>query len=212
MTTQAQRDELSPRSQMKRDQIVRAARQLFIEQGYGATSMEAIRLAAGVSKPTLYNHFEDKGALFAAVLGTLIESVGGDWLAAIEADAIPLLNRDELRNALLMIAHRVVNGFMRPEYLGLLRVIVTEMGRFPDLGTVFRINGPERGLRDVATLLSRAHELGHIKIADAELGARLFMGPFLTFALLNGLLEAGDPKPPSAERITLLVDMFMQMT
>ena len=56
-------EELSPRSRAKREQIIQAAKLLFLKDGYKRTSMEAIRAEAQVSKPTLYNHFENKEAL-----------------------------------------------------------------------------------------------------------------------------------------------------
>ena len=41
----------------KRAQILAAAQELFLANGYKRTSMEAIRAAADVSKPTLYTHY-----------------------------------------------------------------------------------------------------------------------------------------------------------
>src|SRR5215467_2687910 len=47
--------------------VLKAALRLFLEQGYGATSMDAIARAAGVSKATLYAHLKNKEELFAAI-------------------------------------------------------------------------------------------------------------------------------------------------
>src|SRR5579872_5081010 len=49
-----------------REQILGVATQLFLEHGYGSTSIEAVAAHAGVSKRTFYDRFEDKAALFAA--------------------------------------------------------------------------------------------------------------------------------------------------
>ena len=54
-----------------RQQLVAAATELFAERGYEATSIEAVLDAAGVSRGALYHHFEDKRALFEAVLDTV---------------------------------------------------------------------------------------------------------------------------------------------
>jgi AcrR family transcriptional regulator len=51
-----------------REQILHVATELFLEQGYGATSIESVAAHAGVSKRTFYDRFEDKAALFAAVV------------------------------------------------------------------------------------------------------------------------------------------------
>ena len=47
--------------------LLEAARELFGEQGYAATSTEEIVLRAGVTKGALYHHFSDKESLFRAV-------------------------------------------------------------------------------------------------------------------------------------------------
>src|SRR5215471_10405262 len=48
--------------------ILAAARSLFLNLGYGETSMDAIARRAAVSKATLYSHFDGKDALFAALI------------------------------------------------------------------------------------------------------------------------------------------------
>jgi AcrR family transcriptional regulator len=55
--------------------VIEAAKTLFIESGYPATTLESVAEAANVSLPTLYRLFGSKRALLAAVLDT---SFGGD--------------------------------------------------------------------------------------------------------------------------------------
>ncbi len=57
------------RSGQTRDDILQAAQELFLTQGYGNTSMRDIAKAAGgYSVASLYNHFESKDALFTALV------------------------------------------------------------------------------------------------------------------------------------------------
>jgi AcrR family transcriptional regulator len=58
----------SARGSATRARIVHAAHALFAEVGYEATSIEAVLARSGVSRGALYHHFEDKKALFVAVL------------------------------------------------------------------------------------------------------------------------------------------------
>ncbi len=55
------------RAERKR-QLIAHAKNLFVTQGYHATTTEKIAQAAGVSEPVLYRHFENKKALFLEVL------------------------------------------------------------------------------------------------------------------------------------------------
>lgn len=52
----------------KKDQIADAALPLFLEHGIKGTSVDMVVKASGVSKPTVYNHFQDKSQLFEHVV------------------------------------------------------------------------------------------------------------------------------------------------
>lgn len=63
MTRRTQRE----RSETTVAALVAAARELFANDGYAATSLDAVAGAAGVTKGALYHHFEGKRELFRAV-------------------------------------------------------------------------------------------------------------------------------------------------
>src|SRR5712691_3814837 len=77
-----------PRS-ARRKQLLAAAQEVFVAQGYHAAAMDDIAERAGVSKPVLYQHFPGKLELYLALLdesvGTLLETVGG----ALRSNADP---------------------------------------------------------------------------------------------------------------------------
>jgi TetR/AcrR family acrAB operon transcriptional repressor len=51
-----------------RDSILDAAEKLFVEQGVSRTTLQHIATAAGVTRGAIYWHFDDKGALFNAMM------------------------------------------------------------------------------------------------------------------------------------------------
>src|SRR5690242_5168319 len=57
------------RTQQTRERILAAAQKLFLQQGYLATSTDAVLAEAGIaSKETLYRYYASKEELFTAVL------------------------------------------------------------------------------------------------------------------------------------------------
>ncbi len=189
----------------KQGQILAAARQLFLTHGYKRTSMEAIRALAGVSKPTLYTHYADKEELFAAVIRTSFDAAGISMLPT----HFHITTRAELQQVLIALATQATRTIMTPEYLALLRNIISEMPHFPQLIDIFRNNGPVRSLAMASQLFHHAYHNGVIHVADSQLAARMFMGPMMTYIFTDGLLQAGDPQPPAPTIIEQHVDLFL---
>ncbi len=75
------------------ERILDAATHLFLSVGYGATSIEAVARRARISKRTFYHRFEDKPALFGAVVHRIIDRLRPP------AD-VPLLEGANLREIL----------------------------------------------------------------------------------------------------------------
>src|ERR1044072_284006 len=77
-----------PRHERRR-QLLDAALEVLLSQGYHASAMDDIAERAGVSKPVLYQHFPGKLELYLALLdesvGTLVETLGG----ALRSNADP---------------------------------------------------------------------------------------------------------------------------
>jgi len=76
-----------PRHERRR-QLLDAAREVFVSQGYHAAAMDEIAERAGVSKPVLYQHFPGKLELYLALLDesvdALVETVRGALLSTAE--------------------------------------------------------------------------------------------------------------------------------
>ncbi len=63
-----------PRS-ARRKQLLAAAQEVFVAQGYHAAAMDDIAERAGVSKPVLYQHFPGKMELYLALLDTHCDAI-----------------------------------------------------------------------------------------------------------------------------------------
>ncbi|MDH3683613.1 MAG: TetR/AcrR family transcriptional regulator, partial [Acidimicrobiia bacterium] len=68
------------------DEIRRAAIPVFAAQGFRGTSMADLAQAAGVSRPALYQYFDNRADLFRAAFQVLLEDATDAALATLEAD------------------------------------------------------------------------------------------------------------------------------
>jgi TetR/AcrR family transcriptional repressor of mexJK operon len=200
---------LTPRARAKRDQIREGARRLFLKRGFSGATMDAVAGEAGVSKQTLYAYYPSKEDLLFDVLRALI---GGGLQAGLDEgrDGRLLRSRKEVREALSDLAGRLISALMSPEYVALVRVITAETPRLPRLGRLFRTAVPEKVLGTVSELLTRAAREGGARRVDADAASRMFVGPLLTYVLMDGLFVGdGPPRPPAPERVGEVVDLFV---
>jgi TetR/AcrR family transcriptional repressor of mexJK operon len=197
------------RAQQTRDQIRAAAYRLFLQHGYLGTSTDAILAEAGISsKETLYRHYASKEDLFVDVLGnlTLSQPRISSKLSALPAPH----DLPSLRQALTTVAREILTIMIQPEYLALLRVIIAETPRFPQLGPMFRATVPERGLFILTALLRQAREQHIIADVDFDAVTHALLGGLLTYAFLDSVFAGEDAHPPALERADAIVEVIMR--
>ena len=203
-------EESGARARAKRDQILSGARRVFLRDGFAAASTDTIAAEAKVSKRTLYVYYPSKEELFADVMRKLtIENPQTRALESIEEMSPG--DEEELRRDLLELARKIVATMMQPDYLALLRTTIADTHRFPQLGGLFRASVPERAMRSFAVFIEKSRERGVVgRDVDGETAARMFIGPLLTYAVLDGLFAEGPPRPPAKEKIEDIVSLYMK--
>lgn len=152
-------------------QVLDAARALFVAEGFGATNMDAIASAAGVSKATIYAHYDGKESLFAAVVERECERTKARM--AIHAGAGAPVRT--LAAVLTDFGHQFVETLGDPEIAGLARMVVAESRRFPELGRIYYDSAPGRMQADLTQRLARACERGQMADTDIETAAEQFL-------------------------------------
>lgn len=155
--------------------VLRAALRLFLEQGFGATSMDAIAREAGVSKATLYAHVKSKEELFSVITATCAQQ--------LVATQTAFEHESDIRTALLRFARAHVALLLSPEGAAMYRIVIAEAPRFPELGRAFYENGPAVRLTALARYLQEADAQGVLKIDNAPLAANEFV------AIIGGMLH-----------------------
>ena len=197
------------RTQQTRQRIRAAAHRLFLQQGYQATSVDAILVEAGISsKETLYRHYANKEALFADVLSHLTMEQPGfsEKLAAMPAPQ----DLPSLREDLMMLAREILSMMIQPGYLPLVRMIITEAPRFPQLPALFFSTVTQRGLNIMATLLQAAREQQIIADVDIDVVTHMLLGGLLSYVLPSLFFVREEAQSPALDRADVVVEIIMR--
>ncbi len=157
-------------SERLRQTILDVATGMFLTQGYGATSIDAIARQARISKRTFYHRFPDKAALFGAVVHEVIARIyparsGGDPFHGAELEAV-----------LLRFAQMALTAVLSPLAIALQRVILSEAPRFPELAAAAMGEGSRAAaVARIAALLERERQAGRITLDKPEFAAEQFL-------------------------------------
>ena len=147
-----------------RESFLAAALDSFLEKGYAATSIEAIAREAGVAKITIYRQFDNKEALFREVAHRAVSD-------ARETMQATLVRRgaDE-RQVLRDLIERLYLSATEPKTLALMRLVIAEAVRFPELAkSLYAENSYV--LAPVVEYLADAHREGTLHVPSPELAA-----------------------------------------
>ncbi|MEU2320720.1 TetR/AcrR family transcriptional regulator [Streptomyces althioticus] len=167
-------------AQRKREAIITAATELFLDRGYDGTSLARIAEAAGVSKSTLFKQFPTKAALFEAI-------VAESWQRDADDDAARPRTGD-LRSGLTAIGRRYADLVGRPGMAALFRIVIAELPRFPELGRMQFQLGKLPYFTSVQQYLEAEHEAGNAEVPDAESAANQFLGMIANYVLWPRML------------------------
>jgi AcrR family transcriptional regulator len=158
----------TPRQQMRRETILKIARDLFVSEGYAAVSMSAIAARLGGSKGTLYNYFASKEELFTAVMREHFNRVGAlmQDLAVEPGDA---------EEKLKTFGFEFLKLILSDEYLQLYRLVTAEAARFPEIGAAFHDKGVLAQKQHLTNFFAAQMAAGVMRKADPALAARQFL-------------------------------------
>jgi AcrR family transcriptional regulator len=156
------------------DRILDVAADLFLTEGYGATSIEAVAQRAGISKRTFYHRFHDKAALFDAVLRRIIQTIR-------PSPDVPLFGGGDISEVLHRLARLAVHASVAPMTLALSRLMLTEAQRFPELAAIVAREGSRgEAVRQITALLERESSAGRLAINRPEFAAEQFLSLLMT--------------------------------
>jgi TetR/AcrR family transcriptional repressor of mexJK operon len=165
----------------KREAILDAATDLFLEGGYAAASMDAIATRAEVSKQTIYHHFGCKDGLFGAIINRRCDGLLSPFLT-------PETKQCGIEAALTSLARQFLELLLNPTSLALYRVLIAEAHRDPELGRISYAAGPQVAVRTLTDYIAEQAEAGRLAVGDPRIAAEQFFGMLTGHLQLRALL------------------------
>jgi AcrR family transcriptional regulator len=170
-------DTQSPRWRRRKtarpQEILDAALACFADRGFAATRMEDIAERAGVTKGTIYLYFQNKDAVFKALVR---ESIGVQIATVLEGvKAFQGSSPDLLRFILTTMAEfaRTSDRVVLP------KILIAEAGNFPELTRFYREEIIDKGLAAMSGVIARGIARGEFRKVDPQHAARLCIAPIL---------------------------------
>src|ERR1700719_489157 len=170
------------KSALRRDAILTAALEEFSARGFAAARLEDVAQRAGVAKGTIYLHFRDKEALFQELVTTMLVP----FIANIEA-APPV------GMPIRLVLERLINLFVREIYgterRKLIRLIMTEGPRFPQLAAFHYNHVVKRAIAGMRALLDDAWRRGEVRNDALVRFPQLVVAPRMMAIVWSGLFD-----------------------
>jgi AcrR family transcriptional regulator len=147
--------------------ILDAAAELFLELGYDRTSLARVAQSAGVSRATLFKQFPTKAELFEA---TVLAAGGAPGAEPIDPPT------DDFLAGLVTLGRAYADLLARPRMAGLMRTVIAESPRFPELRERTFDFGTLPVLRALGHYLREADRAGVADIDDPDVAATQLLG------------------------------------
>ncbi|MDE5444313.1 TetR family transcriptional regulator [Bradyrhizobium sp. CSA207] len=171
--------------------IYEAARQLFADSGFAATSMEMVARAAGVSTKTLYRLIPSKSALFEGMVSDRLDRL----LTEVNLRTLEHSNIETgLREVLMVCADLTLDE----EVVAMQRIVLQEAGQSSDLARAFYRNGMQRTANALTGWLRVQQDRGFIALENVDEAAGMLIG-MLASAPQRARIFGGAKLPTRAQ-------------
>lgn len=162
-------------------QILEAARQVFLAEGFGASTIEIAR-RAGVSEGSIFKRFSTKEDLFFAAMG---EGNTPQWLRSLET----LPGQGDVRENLVAISFRMVE-FLREAVPRI--VMLHSKGVLPPDRPGLTDSPLAQNLRALTVFFEEEIKLGRVRTCNPEVPARFLLGALTSEILMRQMATDDD--------------------
>jgi AcrR family transcriptional regulator len=183
----------------RRQQILEAALEVFSTKGYHkATNKDIAQAAGGISPGLIYWYFKDKEDLFLSIVR--------ERAAVFQmADHPEQLMDLPPRQGLALIGRTYLSVFRVPGNVAILRILIAEAIRFPQIAEMFYKQAARRFLNFISQYLQHQVDLGRLRPHDTAVSARSFLGMFVINVVTREIMRDPDLIGVSDEQIVATV-------
>nr|WP_041756457.1 TetR/AcrR family transcriptional regulator [Bradyrhizobium sp. ORS 278] len=174
------------RAAERRAAIVQAAMDEFIARGFAATRLDDIAKRAGVAKGTIYLHFKDKESMFEELIRTAIVPFVGRLAA-------PPPVGGSVRDMVEGLARMFLQEIAGTRRADLVRLIIAEGPRFPEIADFYYREVVSRGLAAMRALIQLAVTRGEIREPKLVQHPQLMIAPMMVAVIWKSLFETHAP-------------------
>ena len=183
----------TPRWRRRKDtrpaEILAAAQEIFGERGYDATRLEDVGRRAGCTKGTVFLYYESKAELFKAAVREAMAPMVRDTERAVEE------HQGSARELLTKVLRLRWEHMERTRLTGLVKLLLTETGKYPDLARFYSDEFYDRGQLLLRKVLQKGVERGEFRKLDVDQAARVVVAPLLFAAIWRHTFEPVASSP-----------------
>ncbi len=176
------------RKNARPEEIISAALEVFADRGFAATKLEEVARRAGVTKGTIYLYFENKEALFKALIRQTI---------------VPVIARgEELAKSFTGSARDLFEQLVREYWrlvgetslVGIPKLMMAEANNFPELARFYYEEVVTRGHRLMASVIERGINAGEFRPVNVAVATKLAMAPVMHAVIARKAFSACMPE------------------
>ena len=190
------------RQQERRQRILEAAAEVFLEQGFKRSNLDEVITKVGCSKQTLYRYFGNKELLFTA----FIEN------EAHKAGQLLVLDSSELssyKDCLHAFSRSYIETYLSPKGRALVRISVEQASFLPEVAQIFLEEGPGRTYLLIGEYLKKLVHAGYIHLKDPFQAAEVFIGMLRGEIFLRAILMPSYQ--PTTEELEQHIELVLSL-
>lgn len=191
----------------RREKLLDAAIEIFFQKGFHATRLEDIAKQAGLSKGILYLYFENKEAIFLALIERLA-------LGNVQKLTQLLNNFDKTEQSI----EKIFKGFfdeiiyilVDTQLPKLIKIMIGDSQNFPVIVQHYKQNIIDVALSQLALFLEKAHQKKLLNVPEPIITAQIIISPFILSVLMQ-VLFFGEDKQADRARVQALLKIHQKM-